>query len=121
MDRKAIVRVLADPVMVFSALPDRIDMYRDASEMGHVMEQLVAHLPGDLMTLSDRQIPHHCDAQFGVQTVTDPSSPNIGHLFHAGNMGSGVRDGFQCVGIDAVQHPHHHRTCRLPDKEKDRR
>jgi hypothetical protein len=38
MRRKAIVRVLADPVMVFPALPDRIDVYRDATQMGHVME-----------------------------------------------------------------------------------
>jgi hypothetical protein len=38
MNRKAIVRVLADPVMAFPALPDRIDMYRDPAEMGHVME-----------------------------------------------------------------------------------
>jgi hypothetical protein len=65
MSRKAIVRVLADPVMVFPALPDRIDVYRDAAEVGHVMEQLVAHLSGDLMPLSDRQTPRHRDAPFG--------------------------------------------------------
>jgi hypothetical protein len=53
MNRQAIMRVLADPMMVFAALPDRIDVDRDPTEMGHVMEQLVAHLSGDLMTLSD--------------------------------------------------------------------
>jgi hypothetical protein len=63
INRKAIVRVLADPMMVFPALPDRIDVDRDPTEMGHVMEQLVAHLSGDLMTLADRQIPRHRDAQ----------------------------------------------------------
>ena len=54
MNRKAIVRVLADPVMVFAALSDRIDVYRDPTEVGYVMEKLVADLSGDLMTLSDR-------------------------------------------------------------------
>jgi len=39
MDRQAVVRVLADPVMVFPALPEWIDMYRDAAEMGYVMEK----------------------------------------------------------------------------------
>jgi hypothetical protein len=121
MNRKAIVRVFADPVMVFSALPDRIDVDRDAAEMAHVVEQLVAHLSGDLMTLSDRQIPRHCDAQFGVQAMANPPSPNVGHLFHAGNVGSGVQDGLQRVGIDAVQHPHHHGARRLPDQDEDRR
>lgn len=53
MNRKAIVRVLAYPVMVFPALPHRIDMYRDPTEMRYVMEKLVADLSGDLMTLSD--------------------------------------------------------------------
>lgn len=66
MNRKAIVRMLADPVMMFPALPDRIDVDRDAAEMGHVMEQLVAHLSGDLMTLPDRQTSRHRDAQFSV-------------------------------------------------------
>ena len=121
MNRKAIVRVLADPMMVFPALPDRIDMYRDAAEVGHVMEQLVAHLSGDLMTLADRQASRHRHAQFGVQAMADPPSPNVGHLFHAGNMGRGVRDGLQGVGVYAVQHPYQHGARRLPDKDEDRR
>jgi hypothetical protein len=121
MNRKAIVRVLAEPVMMLPALPGRIDVDRDASEMGHVMEQVVAHLSRDLMTLSDRQTPCHRDAQFGVQPMTDPPSPNVGHLFHAGNMGRGVRNGLQGVGIYAVQHPDQHGPRGLPDKDEDRR
>ena len=61
-DRKAIVRVFADPVIVVPALPDRIDMDRDAGEMGHVMQQLVVHLSGNLMPPCDRQSPCHRDA-----------------------------------------------------------
>ncbi len=38
MNRKSIVRVLADAVMVLPALPDRVDMYRDATELRHMME-----------------------------------------------------------------------------------
>ena len=110
MSRKAIVRVLADPVMVFPALPDRIDVYRDAAEVGHVMEQLVAHLSGDLMPLCDRQTPRHRDAQLGVQAMADPPRAHVGHLLDAGHMGRGVRDGLQRVGIYSVQHPHDHRA-----------
>lgn len=79
----------------------------------------MAHLSGDRMAVPDQQIPRHRHAQFSVQAVADPPSPDVGHLFHAGNMGSGVRDGLERVGIDAVQHPHQHGTRRLPDKGED--
>jgi hypothetical protein len=53
MDRQAVVRVFADPVMVLAAVSKGIDMHRDAAEMRHVVEELVAHLAGDLMSLAD--------------------------------------------------------------------
>ena len=49
----------ADPVMVLPALPKGIDVDRHASKMRHVMEQLVAHLSGEIMSFRNRQISRH--------------------------------------------------------------
>ena len=46
--------VFPDPVMRLSALPQRIDMHVDASEMLDVMEKLVSHLSSDAVSIADR-------------------------------------------------------------------
>lgn len=52
--RKTIMNMLADPVMDFPALPRRIDMHVHASKVLNIVEELVSHLTGDPVSITDR-------------------------------------------------------------------
>jgi hypothetical protein len=49
---EAVVDVLADPVVTLPSLPVGIDVHHDATEVRQVMQELVANLLRDLVTLS---------------------------------------------------------------------
>ena len=53
VDGQAVMLVFLDSVMVFPALPHGIDVDRDTPQMRHVMEQLVADLPGEIMAFGN--------------------------------------------------------------------
>ena len=52
--RKTVVDMLPDPVMDLSALPRRIHMHVDASEMLDVMKKLVSHFTSNTVSVGDR-------------------------------------------------------------------
>jgi hypothetical protein len=51
--RKTIMNVFTDPVVCLSALPRRVHVYVDASDVLDVMKNLMAHLTGDTVSLAD--------------------------------------------------------------------
>jgi hypothetical protein len=81
---EAVVSVLSQPVVLLSSLPVGIDVNHHPAEVRQVVEELVADLLGDLVTVSHRQPPGHRDAHLRVEAMPDPPRSEIGHLFHPG-------------------------------------
>ena len=100
--RQAIVDVLAYPMVPLTTLAVRVNVNRDASEMGEVMEEPVADLLGDLVALGNRETAGHGDVDLRMQPVTDPARPNVGDVLDAGNVSGGVDDLVHGLGLDAV-------------------
>jgi len=48
--RQPIAGVLVDAVVTLSALPGRVDVDRHAAKVEQVVDQLVPHLPGDVVS-----------------------------------------------------------------------
>ena len=66
--RESVVSVALDPVMPFATLPGRIDMNVDATEMRHVMEELMPDLGRDTMRDRDREAGRHRHAEISTST-----------------------------------------------------
>ncbi len=121
MGRQAVVRVLADPVVSFPALPIRVYVNRKAAEVREVMKQLMTDLSGDFVPFADRDAARNRHADFGVEVVTDPPRSNIGDLLDTGHVSSGVNNLIQHPRLNTVKHPKQHRPSRLPNEDEDRR
>ena len=72
--------VLSQPVVLLPSLPVGNNVNHDPAEVRQVVEELMANLLRDLVTISDRQPPGHRDAHLRVQAMPDPAGPEIGDL-----------------------------------------
>jgi hypothetical protein len=54
MGRKAVVGVCVDSVMLCAGLIERVDVHGDLTEIPYMMEELMADLCGDGMSLGHR-------------------------------------------------------------------
>ena len=80
---------VGDNLMVpLARLVGRIRVDHSISEVGQVMERLVAHLHGDRVGGGNREASIHSDVDLGMEAMADPSSadlpdlPDPGHTAH---------------------------------------
>src|SRR5262245_39294574 len=90
MRRQAVVDVLGDAMVGFARLVRRVDVNDDERQVVQMMQQLVAHLGGDLVGLRDGQPRLDGDVELGVQAMPEPARPHLRHLFDLGYMPGGM-------------------------------
>jgi hypothetical protein len=86
MYNQSVVGMLSDLVMEFPSLIDGIDMDRDTPEIAHLMEELMADLFGNGMSLSHRQCRGHRDTHFCPELMAHSTGLHVRHRLDAGNM-----------------------------------
>jgi hypothetical protein len=118
--RQSVVRVLGDPVMAVAALPVGVHVHAHASDVRHVMEKAVADLLRDRVRFGDRPLRRHADAQVDMQTVPDPSGPDVRDLTNVRHVPGRVRDRLHGVSVDAIEVAHEDGAVRLTAEPHDR-
>lgn len=84
------------------------------------MPELVLHFLGQLMPLFYGQLPWDGDAEFSLQSVTDPTSPNVRERVHSGDVAGRVPHLVNHLGLDSVKHTGENDFHRLPNYSEDR-
>lgn len=72
-----------DPMVVVTALTVGVDMDHHATQMRKTVEQPVANLRRDRMSLGDRQAAGHGHVHIDVKPMPDPARSHARHLLHA--------------------------------------
>ena len=82
------VGMLSDLVMEVPGLIYGIDMDRNTPEIAHLIEELMADLFGDGMSLSHRQCRDHRNTHFCPELMAHPTGLHVRHCLDAGNTTS---------------------------------
>jgi hypothetical protein len=83
---QSVVGMLSDLVMELPGLIYGIDMDRDSPEIAHLMEELMADLFGDGMSLSHRQRRGHRNTHFCPELMAHPTGLHVRHRLDAENV-----------------------------------
>ena len=102
-----------------SGLLHWIDMHNCARKKFQMMSELMFDLLGDLMRLINGQLGGYSDTQFSVQSMANPTSPNVRERFHSGYVSGSVPNLLEYLGLNSVEHPRENSPDRLPDDAED--
>ena len=86
-----------------------VHVHCDDAEPRLVVQQLVAHRLGDVVTLARRKVFVHGDVQLGDQAMADPAHPHVVHVLHARRPGRRPLHAIHQVLVDGVHKAAPHR------------
>ena len=90
MHRQTIVALRGDLMKFFAGFFDRIDVHHYRRQKVEMMHQLMLHFFRDSVGFGDRQVRSDRHIQFGMQTMTEPSRPDVSHFLDCIDVFSGV-------------------------------
>ncbi len=117
--RQPVVGMGLHSVKSLPDLADRVYVHRHLRDMGDMVQDLVADLFGNAVSLGDTQGWVHGDVDLEVEPVAAPAGAHLGNLTDPRSLMRDLLGVFQNSRLHAVQHSREDRPGRLPHKRED--
>lgn len=80
MGRQVIVSVVGNAMVYFARSRGRVNMNGSIGEIPQLMQEIVAHLLGNVMALFYREVGPHRNIDFGMEPMAQPSHPDFADI-----------------------------------------
>lgn len=121
MGRPFIMSVVGNGMVHFAGSRGRVNMNGGIGEVPQLMQEIVAHLLGNVMALLHRETGQYRNIDLCMEPMAQPSDPDFTDVTDPLGVMDRMSNLIKYLGIDPVQQPREDSLAGLPDDAKDDR
>ena len=111
--------VVGNGMVHFAGSRDRVNMNGGIGQVPQLMQEVMAHRLGNVMSLFHREISQHRNINFGMEPMAQPSDSDLTDIADPLGMMDRTSNLINDLGIDPVQQPSEDGFAGLPYDAKD--
>ena len=111
--------VVGNGMVHFAGSRDRVNMNGGIGQVPQLMQEVVAHRLGNVMSLFHREIGQHRNINFGMEPMAQPSDSDLTDIADPLGMMDRTSNLINDLGINPVQQPSEDCLAGLPDDAQD--
>ena len=111
--------VVGNGMVHFAGSRDRVNMNGGIGQIPQLMQEVVAHRLGNVMSLFHREIGQHRNINFGMEPMAQPSDSDLTDIADPLGMMDRMGNLINDLGIDPIQQSSEDSLAGLPDDAKD--
>ena len=114
-----VVTVRGNGMMHFAGSRDRVNMNGGIGQVAQLMQEMVAHLLGNVMALFHRETGQHRNINLCMEPMAQPSDTDLTDVADPWGVMDRMRNLIKYLGIDPIQQPSEDGFAGLPDDAQD--